>query len=342
MKITQLPSGSYTTLVYIGKDSKGKKHLKRFTAPTKARVKQMANEYLAIHTSVVNLQSLDGSIQRYLDDRADVLSPSTYKAYLSIQKCLRQSNDKLLRTAVDRITTSDIQKLVSSYTASGHSRKYISNILGLVRSAMKAEGYTLPTVTLPEKVVKDINFPSEDYVNNLLELAKGTKLELPLRLSTYGLRRGEVCALHKSDLIQKENNGKMTYMLHIQRSMVLTPEKEWVERVPKTPTSNRIIPIGEKLAKLILETDFVDGRVTAFTPRAYSAVYLTFTKLNNLEYYHLHSYRHFFASYLHSKGYTDEQIMKLGGWKTNHVMIQVYRHSMDLPDVSELMESLGD
>ena len=342
MKITQLPSGRYSTNIYIGKDTNGKKRFKRFTADTKNKVKQMANEYLATHTSVVDVRSLDDCIQRYLDERKAVLSPSTYNAYLSIQRVLKTQYAPLLRLSVDNIGTSEMQRFVSSLTETDHSPKYIHNILGLIKSSLKADHHVFPDITLPEKEVKDIPFPSEDYIHNLLACAQGKRIEIALRLSTYGLRRGEVCGLFKEDLSQKETDGKLVYIIHIQRSMVQNANKQWEIRIPKTPASNRFIPIDENLAKLILETDFADGRVTDYTPRTYSAAYLRFLKSNNLKYYHIHSYRHFFASFLHDKGYKDAQIMKLGGWSTPHVMNQVYRHAMDTPDVTDLIGNLGE
>jgi integrase len=41
-----------------------------------------------------------------------------------------------------------------------------------------------------------------------------------------------------------------------------------------------------------------------------------------------HDLRHYFASYLHDKGFSDAEIMSLGGWKTDHVMKRVYRHAI--------------
>ena len=47
--------------------------------------------------------------------------------------------------------------------------------------------------------------------------------------------------------------------------------------------------------------------------------------------------RHFFASYMHEKGYTDKQIQEMGGWKTPYVLNTVYKHAMNMDDVKEEM-----
>lgn len=47
---------------------------------------------------------------------------------------------------------------------------------------------------------------------------------------------------------------------------------------------------------------------------------------------------------MHDQGFTDEQIMKMGGWKTDHVMKRVYRYALNDDNfadrVSASMQSL--
>lgn len=42
----------------------------------------------------------------------------------------------------------------------------------------------------------------------------------------------------------------------------------------------------------------------------------------------LHKLRHYFASVMSASGVADVDIMALGGWETDYVMKNVYRHSM--------------
>lgn len=42
----------------------------------------------------------------------------------------------------------------------------------------------------------------------------------------------------------------------------------------------------------------------------------------------LHKLRHYFASQMSALGVPEADILKLGGWETDHVMKSVYRHSM--------------
>ncbi len=42
----------------------------------------------------------------------------------------------------------------------------------------------------------------------------------------------------------------------------------------------------------------------------------------------LHKLRHYFASQMSALGVPEADILKMGGWETDHVMKNVYRHSM--------------
>lgn len=334
MKITKTKSGKYTAVVHIGMGADGKRKLKRFTYPTKEMLKQKVNEFLATHSQIIDTYSLESTIQKYINERKAVLSPSTIKGYASLLRVLKDKFPKLAKMNISIISTSDVQHLVSELASTGHARKYITNMLGLMRSSMKTRGYTLPTASLPEAKKEIYEVPSKEHIQALLKAAKGKRIEIALRLSTYGLRRAEVCAVTAADL-SPDN------VLHVQRAFVETEDKQWLVKTPKTPESDRLIPIDEDLATLIRK-HASRGYVADYdNPRAYSAAYLRFLKFSKLEYYKLHSFRHFFASYLHEQGYSDAEIMRLGGWSTPHIMQKVYRHALTLPNPSNLIGNLA-
>ena len=58
-----------------------------------------------------------------------------------------------------------------------------------------------------------------------------------------------------------------------------------------------------------------------------------------IPHFSLHKMRHFFASYMHSKGYTDKQIQAVAGWKTDKVLKEVYQHAMDMDEAKAKMSS---
>lgn len=56
-------------------------------------------------------------------------------------------------------------------------------------------------------------------------------------------------------------------------------------------------------------------------------LYRTQKKLG-IEQFSIHKLRHYFASKMSSLGIPEADIMRMGGWETDHVMKSVYRHSM--------------
>lgn len=45
--------------------------------------------------------------------------------------------------------------------------------------------------------------------------------------------------------------------------------------------------------------------------------------------FRFHDLRHFYASYAHSKGMSDADILASGGWASTYVMTSVYRHALE-------------
>ena len=64
-----------------------------------------------------------------------------------------------------------------------------------------------------------------------------------------------------------------------------------------------------------------------------------------IPHFSLHKLRHYFASEMSELKVSDADILKMGGWKSDHVMKTVYRHSMmdrDEQAKREAAEKLND
>ena len=85
-------------------------------------------------------------------------------------------------------------------------------------------------IKLPQKRQNDIYIPSDQDIKLLLEHAEGDFL-LALYLGAFaGLRRGEICALDRSDVFDG--------YISINKSMGLTQNRTWEIKQPKTESSN--------------------------------------------------------------------------------------------------------
>jgi len=315
MKITKLPSGTYRTVVYLGKDENGKKKFKSLTHADKKTLQAMAASYVDLHRNVSNAKSFGVTAQAYIDARSAILSPSTIRGYKSMLKALKADFGQFCASTIDEL---QVQPVIDALARAGKTPKTIRNYSGFISAVLAYAGVQPPDVKLPAKVKADYYIPDKRTMQALLRDLEGHRLEIPVNLAIMGLRRGEICALEPSDL-----DGTL---LHVHRAKVYTADMEIVTKAPKTYESDRYIEIPQKLADAIR----AQGFVTDYTPGALSEAWAKFLKVNGYKHFRFHDCRHFFVSYCHNfLGLTDAQILKLGGWATSHVMRSHYLHSMD-------------
>ena len=328
MKITKTASGKWTTLISLT-DSDGKRRFKRFTAKDKATCRNLANDYLNRHHTYMESMAFSDSLKRYIDARDGIKSPSTIRGYRSIERELSEKYPGFASKSCDRISEQDMQTVIDDMIARGRSEKTIRNYVGLIRSVLAAEHIVPPRSILPEKKIPEYICPTAEDVRRILNLVAGTKLDVPVRLALMGLRRGEICAISGEDL-SGDN------VLHIHKSRVYDADGFIVTKdTPKRAASNRYIRLPADIADAIRAA----GRATTLTPAGLSEAWTYLLHKHGFPPYRLHDTRHFFASYCHSIGIPEADILAGGGWKTGHVMKNVYRHAMSDNAATESMAS---
>lgn len=316
MKVEKLPSGNYRVRVIIGHDEKGKPVRKSFTHHDKRHLLAIAHQFADVHRNVVHRNTVAEAIDAFLAAKKPVLSPSTIRAYTSLAKTLKDEYGAFCGLYVDSVTRQDMQRLVNRL-ADGHTPKTVRNVHGFLSAVAKYEGLRLPPVNLPQKEKPVIHIPDEDIAKKISEAAKGTRMEVPVALAFFALRRSEICALSPEDL-----DGDI---LHIHHAAVYGADKAIHVKTPKTYTSDRYIRIPSNLAAKIR----LQGYVTDYTPAGLSHAYNRLLEKAGLPHYRLHDLRHFFVSYCHNALHlSDAQIQSITGHKTSVVM-QNYLHSMD-------------
>lgn len=310
MKIEKLPSGSYR----IRKMYKGQTYqiVTDYKPTQKEAIKLMAEELEKVKGSNAD-KTFRYAAEEYLNMKSNVISPSTIKGYRSL---MSQYSEQFINMNLLKIENADIQKEINLLSV-GRSPKtirnlhgFVSSVLGTFRPDMKI--YT----TLPKRTKKEPYIPSDDDVRRILEESKSTEYEIPLILACYGLRRSEICALFPSDI-----EGDV---VHINKALVMDDNKNWVIKTTKTTESTRDIIIPMELAAKIKEQGYIykghPNSILRFLKR-------TEEKLE-IPQFPLHKLRHYFASKMSAMNVPEADIMHMGGWKTDHVMKDVYRHSM--------------
>lgn len=318
-KIERLPSGLYRTRVYIGRTADGKIKTKSLTHKDKRKLATMAAAYADLHREVKNANSMEKSMQAYIDARKAVLSPSTVKGYNSMLKSLKKHHSAFCALDVDDVTGGDLQTLVAELVTDGKSPKYVRNVISLISASMEASGASVQPVKLPAKKKLTYSIPDEEMAVKIAQDASGTNMEIPIALGMLGLRRSEICGLELSDL-----DGSI---LHIHSVVVYGADAKPVRKqTPKTDESDRYIRIPDELADQIRK----QGYITHMRPDAITRGFQRLIEKGKYPHIRFHDLRHFFVSYAHTVlGLSDAQIMKLGGWKTSSVMRSVYLQSME-------------
>ena len=311
MKIEKLPSGSYR----IRKMYKGKMYTVTFERkPTqKEAMLAMADELQKIQRKHESMD-FKAAADEYIESKKNILSPTTIRGYNSAMKTISKRFQGL---NIHDITALDIQTEINLLSKE-HSPKTVRNYHGFISAVL---GMFQPNLristTLPQKVKNEPYIPSDEDVRKILEYAKGTEYEIPIILACHGLRRSEICALKPEDISAD--------VVRINKAMVENEELEWVIKTTKTTSSTREVIIPMEIAECIRSRGYVyngyPGQITKFLSRA--------EKQLGIPHFPLHKLRHYFASKLSSINVPDADIMRMGGWETDHVMKSVYRHSMD-------------
>ena len=310
MKIEKLPSGSYR----VRKMYKGKTYTLIFEGkPTQKEVMlKMADKMERVQESQKSM-TFKAAAEKYIESKRNVLSPSTIRGYNGI---IKQISDSFLDMSIYDVTAIDVQKETNRYSKD-HSPKSTYNLHGFISAIL---GMFCPNLkintTLPQKVKSDPYIPSGEDIKKILDHAKGTPFEIPIILACYGMRRSEICALTIADV-----DGDI---VRINKAMVQDENKEWVVKTTKTTTSTREIIIPLQIAEKIREQGYVykghPGKISDY-------LYRTQDKLG-IQRFSIHKLRHYFASQMSAIGVPEADILKMGGWESDHVMKTVYRHSM--------------
>lgn len=312
MKIEKLPSGSYR----IRLQENGKRY--SLTVPYKPNERQayeLMRDKISNPTGQYDLMTFKEAADKYIKSKGNILSPSTIRGYQAVRKWIPDSFNKL---ELRNITQVDVQSIINNLSAT-KSPKSIRNLHGFISAVL---GTFMPSLilstTLPQKVRKTAYIPTTEDVRRLLEHCHDTEYYVPLYLATLGLRRGEICALTLADL----NGNKLT----INKDMVQDVSHNYViKENPKTDSSNREIILPPALVERIQE----QGYVYKYNPNAIDNYLRRNLPKLGIPVFSMHKLRHFFASYAHEQGFSDATIQSLGGWSTDHIMKEVYRHAME-------------
>lgn len=320
-KAKKLPSGSYRCRAYSHTDPDGKKHYRSFTAPTKKEAEYMAAEFVMDRRQAAdsNNWTLGEAIDHYIDLKRPVLSPTTTQGYeYNRRKCFQN----LMNEPMDKLTSTMLQKAVNEElertTEKRHGRmspKSVRNAYGLIRSTLKQykpdRTYNVRLPSVPRKIRRQLPSPEQIY-----DAVKGKRIELPVLLAMWlSFTESEIRGLTKSKSIDGD-------YITIREVMVRVDGIDVVKDMAKNETRNRRHRMPDRIRDLI---DKVKGDV--IVPMSPSMLLKDLKKClrdADLQEITFHDLRHINASVMAMLRIPDVYAQERGGWKTDHVMKNVY------------------
>lgn len=342
MKATKLPSGNYRAVAYLGTDATGKMIRKSFTASDAKHAVALASAFEDQYRHVVENNSFDAAMDKFIRSRSTTLSPSTVRDYMSFSRVLRASYPAFCGRAIISITGDNIRVLIADMQATHAPRhrlqkqpraaapKTIKNYVGFISAVFRHAGVPMPHVELPERIIPDIYVPTDDEVRTLLDAARDTDMYVPVLLAAFApLRRGEICALK----YPRDFQGNI---IHVRESIADTGSGNLHRKQPKTPFSNRLIEMPDFVIAPIRQQGFV----TKLTPGQITSRFPHVLRAAGLPPFRFHDLRHYCVSTLHAQGVPDAYIMKRGGWSTDSVLKRVYRHTLADMDAAHTKKAL--
>lgn len=195
-------------------------------------------------------------------------------------------------------------------------------------------------VVLPKTTKYKANIYTAKEINQLLDLAKDTKLYIPILLATnLGLRRGEIFAL------RWEHVDFASGIIHIRESMVTTTDGI-MTKAPKSAAGIRDITAGAQvmaelkkahkkymLNKLAMGRAFKDSGLvhskddgSAYSPRSLASEWHRFLDKNGLRPIRFHDLRHSCATAMLEAGVDPKTVQTRLGHSHISITMNTYAH----------------
>ena len=320
-KAKKLKSGSWRVLVFSHIetiDGKEKKKYISFTAPTKAEAEMLATQFYSNKKRFSRCDfTVSEAVTRYIATKENVLSPSTVRSYLFIQK---NRLGIIGNIRIDALSNADLQHWVN-VLAADCSAKTVKNCYGLVMAAVSLYSDRVFRVTLPARQPLNYNIPTDADVARLMSEAR-PDLKIAVALASCGtLRRGEICSLKYKDIMPDFS------AIYIHSDMVMDKNRTWIyKETPKTSDSVRRVELPAEIMQM-LGTGEPDDFIIKTNPNELTNAFCRLRDRLGLK-CRFHDLRHYAASILHAIGVPDQYIMQRGGWSTDGTLKNVYRNTL--------------
>lgn len=313
----KLPSGNWRVNLYIGQQD-GKRKYKSFTASTKKEAEFMAAEFnLDVKQSCFKKLTLHNAIERYIESKRNILSPSTVRGYYVI---LNNYCGELMKMDINDLNQELVQISINNLAAD-QSAKTCRNVHGLICAALKIYRPELILhTTLPRKTKNYIYVPDAEEIKEIYRIAIGTFVEIPMFLAAEcGLRASEICGLRLENVMPNH--------IIIKEAVVLGDDGQEHRKAPKSFSGYRKIPISSMAFDYLTSKADSNGRIFPYKVQRISSEWCKFRKKNGInKNLNFHALRHHYASKCILLGIPQKYIAELMGHSSTDMIEKVYQH----------------
>ncbi len=311
----QLPSGKWRVQVY---DKETGKRVS-FTAETKRKADLLAIEWQEGKRDRIRRGiTLGEAVDKYIEGRDGVLSPSTIQGYRKMRKCYL--SDELAEVPVKNLTSELMQGEIKRLSRV-MSAKTVHNYYGLITASLSEVNADIKLkVSLPNIQKKFIELPP---VEDVIAAVKGTNIELPAMLSMWlSLSVSEIRGIR----IDSIKDGVLT----IRESVVQVDGEAVHKESTKAFERTRRLTVPPYIMGLIQQTDAYKTGAGYIETRSGDSIRMRFRRViknAGLPHMSFHQLRHMNASVMAMLNVPEKYAQERGGWKTPHTMKRVYQHT---------------
>lgn len=261
-------------------------------------------------------QTLGEICDSYITARKGVRSPSTLRGYQKIR-------DTHFQDYMDKLPHKINWQQAIKDDSAGYSAKSVANAWAFLKSALKAVGYTPPSVIMPKLESNTRPWLDAEQIPVFMDAIRGDICETAALLGLHSLRMSEILGLTWSN-IDLENG-----IIHIRGAVVIGEGDKPVRKsTNKNLTSRRDVPIMiPRLNDLLTANRGADE--VSVVPYRDCTVYNHVTaacERAGLPRVSPHGLRHSFASLALHLGMSERECMEIGGWSNPATMHRIYQH----------------
>ena len=322
-KARKLPSGRWNVQVYDKETGKRKS----FTADSARKANFLAIEWQeSKRQSELSGITVGEAVDKYIDGRDGVLSPTTIQAY---RRMSRDYISPMIRMVpVKNVTRQMVQSIimelsnkVSDRTGRLISAKTIRNFHGLLVAALREADPDIRFDTALPKVQK--RFIELPPVDDVIHAIKGTDIELPCMLAMWlSLSMSEIRGIN-IDAIKDD-------VLTIRESVVDVDNVPVHKEATKAYDRTRRLVVPPYIMGLVEQTEAYKAGFGYIEPRSSNAIMARFRRVlqaAGVQHMTFHQLRHMNASVMAALGVPNLYAQERGGWSTDHTLKRVYQHT---------------